>query len=451
MLGRRRIGKSTLIEEFARQFPSFIAIQGLAPEIHSSNQDQLDHFATRMSIIFDTRKEHFEDWSEAFHALAAKAKRGEHLILLDEISWMGKKDPLFAAKLKDAWDLEFRKNPKLILVVCGSVSKWIDENILKNMNFEGRISLEINLGELSLREINQFWTTKNYHMGSMEKMTVLSVTGGVPKYLEEVLSGKTAEQNLISMCFTPSGILFNEYEKIFSDIFERKKKGLARIVRTALNQKLTPQQLAAKLGVSQSGDLTENLHILDISGFISRDYYFKPDGQMSKLGHIRVKDNYLQFYLNQIAPSKDRILHGGKTIRSLSDLKTFESILGYQFENLILGNRTLIYPHLDLNEGAIVSSAPYVQRKTAQNKGGCQIDLLIHTNLDVFFMCEFKCKRVIDKSIIREVQKKCEILKLPSRSSLKPVLVYEGELYPPHREAIEAYFYKLIRFEDLLI
>jgi hypothetical protein len=35
-------------------------------------------------------------------------------------------------------------------------------------------------------------------------------------------------------------------------------------------------------------------------------------------------------------------------------------------------------------------------------------------------------------------------------SSVKPVLVYEGELYAPHREEIEGYFYRLVRFDQLL-
>jgi hypothetical protein len=48
---------------------------------------------------------------------------------------------LFLGKLKNAWDLEFKKNPKLILVLCGSVSTWIEQNIIKNTGFFGRISL----------------------------------------------------------------------------------------------------------------------------------------------------------------------------------------------------------------------------------------------------------------------------------------------------------------------
>ena len=40
---------------------------------------------------------------------------------------MGSKDFDFLGKLKNAWDLYFSKNPHLILILCGSISSWIEE------------------------------------------------------------------------------------------------------------------------------------------------------------------------------------------------------------------------------------------------------------------------------------------------------------------------------------
>ena len=62
----------------------------------------------------------------------------------------------------------------------------------------------------------------------------------------------------------------------------------------------------------------------------------------------------------------------------------------------------LIY--LILNLSIIISAAPFAQRKDGTNKGGCQIDLLIHTDLDVFFLCELKCRKVLDKTIIKRLR-----------------------------------------------
>jgi hypothetical protein len=61
---------------------------------------------------------------------------------------MGSEDPDFLGQLKTAWDLQLSDNPELILILCGSVSSWIEENILQSTGFVGRISLNMALDEL---------------------------------------------------------------------------------------------------------------------------------------------------------------------------------------------------------------------------------------------------------------------------------------------------------------
>ncbi|MBQ6925580.1 MAG: hypothetical protein IJQ73_13145 [Kiritimatiellae bacterium] len=70
---------------------------------------------------------------------------------------MGKYDPDFPGYLKSAWDTTLKKHPKLILIVCGSVSAWIQKNILDNTGFAGRFSRDLVLGELPLRLCAKFW------------------------------------------------------------------------------------------------------------------------------------------------------------------------------------------------------------------------------------------------------------------------------------------------------
>ena len=63
-------------------------------------------------------------------------------------------------------------------------------------------------------------------------------------------------------------------------------------------------------------------------------------------------------------------------------------------------------------------------------KGGCQVDLLIQTPMTAYVI-EIKRKgRPIDKTIIDEVSEKLHRIPRRKRLSLRPVLVYEGELDP---------------------
>ena len=74
---------------------------------------------------------------------------------------MGSKDPNFLGKLKIAWDTHFFKHPQLILVLCGSVSVWIEENILDSTDFFGQVAYKLVLNELSLSESSAFECHQN--------------------------------------------------------------------------------------------------------------------------------------------------------------------------------------------------------------------------------------------------------------------------------------------------
>lgn len=73
---------------------------------------------------------------------------------------MGRYNPDFAGLLKNAWDMELKRHDRLVLVVCGSVTAWINQNILESSSFAGRISLNITLEELPLKECVRFWGEK---------------------------------------------------------------------------------------------------------------------------------------------------------------------------------------------------------------------------------------------------------------------------------------------------
>jgi hypothetical protein len=70
---------------------------------------------------------------------------------------MASRDKDFVGQLKIAWDTRFKKNRRLILVLCGSVSSWIDKNILNSADFLGRVSLSLDLRELPLDKCNDFF------------------------------------------------------------------------------------------------------------------------------------------------------------------------------------------------------------------------------------------------------------------------------------------------------
>ena len=231
--GRRRIGKSTLIEEFAaRSRCVFIEIAGLAPDEKMTDEKQRKNFCESLAAQTGRPEAMADSWPKAFDALA-DAIRGnaKTVVLLDEISWMGGLEPSFPAMLKNAWDMKFSRRSRLVFVVCGSVSAWIGKNILRSKAFVGRVSLALDLKELPLRDCAAFWGERAERTSSRDMLDILSVTGGVPKYLAETNPRLSADENIRRMCFLPQGFLFGDFDRIFRDVFKRTAESKRRIYK----------------------------------------------------------------------------------------------------------------------------------------------------------------------------------------------------------------------------
>lgn len=446
--GRRRIGKSRLIQEFAdgNHFYNFI---GLAPGEEIDAQMQRDEFCRQLGEQFGLPGLVMKDWGDIFTLLAKHTVKGRVIILLDEISWMAHEDPTFLGKLKNAWDKQFSKNPKLILVLCGSVSSWIEKNIISNTAYLGRPALYLQLDELPLDDCSYFWGDFRGQVSAYEKFKILSVTGGVPRYLELINPKQSAEENIRRLCFLKEGALVNEFERIFSDIFGPRSSIYRKIINHLAKGIAEQADIFRYLGRTKTGDISEYLHDLVLADFVARDYTWRLEtGGISKLSHYRLKDNYIRFYLKYIFPNKPKIQKGDFRGRSISTLPGWDTVLGLQFENLVLNNQNKITQLLNIPSEEIIFSNPYFQRQTKTQRG-CQIDLLIQTRFNSVYVCEIKfLKNPIRIDIVNELEEKIKNLSLPRNFSYRPVLIHVNGV--DDEVTSREFFANIIDFSSLL-
>lgn len=119
--GRRRIGKSRLSQEFAKN-KSFFSFAGVALADGINAQDQKNNFIFQLSSQLKISQEkepikYTNDWSQVLSNLTNYITQEETVILLDEISWIGNGDSSFVPKLKNWWDLELQKFLNLTVVL----------------------------------------------------------------------------------------------------------------------------------------------------------------------------------------------------------------------------------------------------------------------------------------------------------------------------------------------
>ena len=447
--GRRRIGKSTLVEEFARRSGcAFIEIVGLPPDAKMTNQRQIDNFCERLAKATGKPEAKADCWAKAFDALEdAVDAQQKTIVFLDEVSWMGRYDAAFAGFLKTAWDTVLSKKKRLILVVAGSVSAWIQKNIQKSKGYVGRISVDITLPELPIDECLEFWGRRAARTSSREILDVLSITGGVPKYLSEIDLSLSADDNVRRLCFDPDGYLYNDFNRIFDDVFDSTVAAKKRIVLALAEGPASVSQLAEKFGCDPNGHLTRDLEELTEAGFVSAATGLNPQtGKSVREIRYRLKDNYTRFYLKYVLPKRAAIEAGVYRTVPLARLPGWDTVLGLQFENLVLNNFPTLARLVGLMGKSIDSVAPYF-RRGGKTCAGVQIDLLVQLPKSVYLI-EVKRKDRLGVAVEDEVQQKIDRLKLPKGKTVKTVLVYDGEIDPALEE--DGFFDYLVSSEQLL-
>lgn len=444
--GRRRIGKSRLVEEFARD-KTFYHFSGLAPVEGITAQHQRDEFAARLNQQTGLPEINTNDWSKLFALLYERAKTGRVIIFLDEITWMAQDDPSFLPKLKNAWDLYYKKNAQLILILCSSISAWIEKNIVSSTGYFGRITQKITLRELPLSQCDALLSAVGFKRSAYEKFLILSLTGGIPWYIEQINPSYSAMDNIKRLCFEPEALMVEEHHHIFHDLFGKKSEIYQKITQFLAAGAAEYAAIVEGIGYPSSGALSTYLEELMISGYISREHSWSfKTGKEATILTYRLSDNYLRFYYKYIYSKINKINSGQYKAFNITHLPSWESMMGLQFENLVLNNRNLIQQALRLHPEDIVADNPYYQRQTVRARG-CQIDYLIQTRFNTLFLCEIKfSKDPIKATVISEMKERIKALAVPRGYACMPVLIHMNGVM---ESVIEAdYFFKCIDFSS---
>ena len=446
--GRRRVGKSTLVRKFASG-KRFISLSGLPPSPGMTAQMQRDEFGNQLCAQLNLPRVTFSSWSDAFRFLGSQLGDEEIVVLLDEISWMGGLDPSFLGSLKTWWDQEAVQKQKLTLILCGSISLWIEKNILHSTGFVGRISLVLHLKPLSLPESLFFLRKKGFCASLYEALKILSVTGGIPWYLDLIDPKENADQNIYELCFEPASQLINEFQTIFHDLFERKGDAYRKILEVLVDGMRTQQEIRELLKWEEGGMLSDYLNNLVSAGFISQHYRWSlKKAAVGKQTLYRLSDCFLRFQLKYVEPYRDLIEQGSYQKAATGKLPGWDSIMGFQLESLLLTNRELLFKALGIDPSMVVCDNPYLQTSTTRKKG-CQIDYLIQTKMNSLIACEFKfSKNELSSSILHELQEKFETLSIPRGYGKALALFHVGGVSPKIEES--PLFYRVIDLRELL-
>jgi AAA+ ATPase superfamily predicted ATPase len=440
--GRRRVGKTTLIEEAFKK-DRIIKIEGTEGLDHKS---QIENFLSTLRSVFKLpilNNVKASNWKECFEILASLVQKGRWIVHLEELQWMANYSQDLIAQLKPVWDNNLRKNPDLILVLCGSSPSFFTSEVLRSKALYNRSSLEINLGEFSLKESHEFLPKRSLRSIFDAYLSV----GGIPVYLDRLAKGHSVYLSLCQESFKRDSFFLHEYEKIFVSSFVQSECHRSVLKFLSKKRKATRNEIVKHLKLSSGGALTRVLQDLEACGFISRVVPLDKERD-SLLSYYQILDSYLYFYNSFIYPNLSEILRGTfqKNPERLLDTKTFSQWLGYSFERYCRNHSAGIAEILGFS-GVRYRSGTYFKRST-QTSFSTQVDLLFSRADKVLTVCEVKYTDTpVGLEAIDSVENKIKALDLPRSKDIQRVLISAAGATETLIE--RSYFDRIIGLEQL--
>ncbi len=386
VIGRRRVGKTFLVHTVYEEHITF-EITGTQ---YGSKKSQLENFHFLLQRIAPQKQQYPlpKDWLAAFRQLikvleSKKRTKGKKVLFFDELPWLATRRSGFLEALGFFWNMWGARN-NIVLVICGSAASWMIKRVIHNKgSLHNRITRRILLKPFTLAETEQYFKYRKINLNRYQIIQIYMIMGGIPHYLEEIKSGKSAVQNIDDICFAKDGLLYNEFTRLYTSLFDKAESHI-KIIR-ALGKKwkgLTRKEIVTSTKLPDGGGVTNILAELIHSGFVSSYYPFR---KKKKDMLYRLSDEYSLFYLHFI--ERKRLQNKGMW-KKLSQTPVYKSWSGFAFESICLKHLPNIKKALDIG-GVYSETSSFIYRGDKYNPG-IQIDMLIDRNDQIINVCEVK-------------------------------------------------------------
>ncbi|MDX2249646.1 MAG: ATP-binding protein [Bacteroidia bacterium] len=415
VIGRRRVGKTFLVRTaFAGQLD--FEITGTQ---NASTREQLKNFAIRIREFFgeDALSTTPGNWMDAFEVLMRqldrKQTKGKWVVFLDELPWLASHKSGFLNAFSFFWN-SWATQKNIVIVICGSAASWMIQKVVYHKGgLHNRITKRIDLQPFNLCETEAFLRARNLTFDRYQLLLLYMAMGGIPHYLKEIEGGKSAAQNIDALCFSNSGLLRDEFSKLYPALFEHADNHIA-VIR-ALSQKwkgMSRTEILATTQLPDGGGLSNVLEELVGSGFINAYY---PFGKKKKDMLYRLTDEYSLFYLKFIETNRT----SGKSVwMSLSQTQEFKSWSGYAFESICIKHLPQIEKALSI-AGVFSEASGFIHRGNADFPG-LQIDLVLDRKDHVINLFEMKFYHepwLLSKSEAMELRSRVSLFKNLTQTS----------------------------------
>jgi len=297
--GRRRVGKTALIQEFIKDKRAIYFLS-----LETSARVNLENFS---KCVWSTTKGEiktpplFADFMDAFDAVGDLSDQ-RLVLVIDEYPYLANSVRGISSMLQAKIDLRY-KNTKLFIILCGSSMSFMEHQVLGYQSpLYGRRTAQLKIQPFSFFESIKFH--KKY--SKSDNAVVYGITGGIPQYLLQIDGDKSLESNITRCFFDPSSYLFEEPSNLLKQEL-REPQMYNDIITAIATGSSRLNEISTKTGVD-TAICSKYLSSLISLGIVKKE---RPIiREKSKMTIYRLADNMFRFWYRFVPQNISQIQSG---------------------------------------------------------------------------------------------------------------------------------------------
>ncbi|HEX3468804.1 MAG TPA: ATP-binding protein [Candidatus Elarobacter sp.] len=321
--GRRRIGKSFLLEHLSEGRPTvFYQAAQQSPE------EELVGFTRAVSPLvggeFLPPGFSFPSWEAALDFLVDRNRSPRLVVILDEFPYLCDTDPSLPSVIQRWWDKRGRGS-SIMLVLCGSAQTFMESLEAQAAPLHGRFTTRIHVGPIDYRDAALF----HPNLSPTDQVRVYSILGGTPIYLRRWDSTATLRDNLLTLFGDPASGLTDSAELALTTDLADSRGAFRTLQAVGLGK-------TSYNDISQSAKMNERVipRLLRLRLLIKR-VPITEDPERTRRSIYAIADPYFAFYFRFIQPNRGRIDRGfGEEVVDEIILPNLDSHVGLVFEDI---------------------------------------------------------------------------------------------------------------------